>query len=743
MTFTKETDLINIINSNTFINLISDAESGDSYAIMNITSRASHNSNIFYVTSSTCTAQMAYNRHLLCNKRNTLNLGYAFDTNIRYNVSTKFIYCTINHIIDILLRFLSKNKYQFYNANFSNNRTEKSLPGVIILDKMYLNHRDLILCLYLWKAINRKTRNECPKIIVINSKPFNNQQILPVLTTMATSEAPKNYNDFNLKLNEVFKEIPDEITKGVTDSTIIYYPEHIKPTIIFDSESNKYPIDDNNRYIRAAILANEYYKKKIQGVYIICVPRWQEADIVINALTSLLNEDISLFSNGLTTEQIGRIYAKKNTKIIVTTCVFKLSTIINDISLIIDTMSHNNDGFFLEKNHQPKWITLAESIDRMRMGTKSTHYLAMCSENIYKILDEMEQKFHGVPHGREIYEILKYNLNPLNIFAGTSLNDKINIELTVLKNMGLVLRNYNNYRLTNMGYFCFNFPLNIRNSAIVYLLCQHNKINPIAQRENNTNYNTQISPVSNNNIFVFLALLCSLECYGNGLFFWPKKIPNEDFMSYSMRHDDILIEFEKKYGGYSDISTIINVWIDICKNIDPLNFKNLKKFCIDNHLNYKHFRDASLLLKKCIFSGNKSRIKINANYDKQTIINSDVTELGNKFYNLLKITHQGYETIITKSSSGQIIANCCNQEYRIDNKSIHTMHIGNRHDKIYYSLVKTQKKTTKGVIQIVNVLHAIPDNDCIDDNNLSIFLSDAESEQEEDDFYIDSIENTE
>lgn len=724
MIFTKERDIINNINSNTIINLISNTKSGDSYGIMSITSYVNYSNNIYYVTSSKCTTQLAYNCHLIYDKNSISNIGYAYDTYMHYNTSTKFIYCTVDHIVDLLLCFLSKQKHDSYNVNKKN-----YLPNIIIFDKMYLNYRDLSFCLYLWKAIYCKNQNKCPKIIIIHSGQLNNHKLLSI-------EHPDK-NDKTLNLDEKYEVIPNEITKGVNNSTILYYPEYTVPTIIFDSESNKYPIYDNNRYIRAAILTNEYYQKKLPGIYVICVPRQQEAEIVINTLNNLFCENIVSLYDGLNMEKIKQIYIKKYIKIIVTTCTFKLSTIFNNISLIIDTMAQNNTNSFLEKNQQLKWLTITDSLNRMKIGTKSTHYIVMCSEKIYELLDEkIDEKsvsFHEVPHCREIYEILKYNLNPLNIFVGTSLESIINMELISLKNMGIILNNYNNYKLTRMGYFCFNFPLNIRNSAIVYIFSQCDK-NSLMSSTNNE--------IHNSNTFILLALLCSLERYGNGLFFWPKKLANEDFMSYSMRYDDVLMEFEKKYGGYSDINTIINIWLDICKNTNPFDFKNLKKFCIDNQLNFKHFRDASILLQKCIFIGNKFRFKINMNLDMQKITNLNVAELGIQIYESLKIAYQGYETTITKNSTNHVTACCANQEYRIDNKSVHTMHIGNYNDKIYYSLVKTQKKTSKGTIQVVNVLHAIPDNDNNDDNNLSIFLSDVDSDQEDNDFYIDSIENT-
>ncbi len=97
-------------------------------------------------------------------------------------------------------------------------------------------------------------------------------------------------------------------------------------------------------------------------------------------------------------------------------------------------------------------------------------------------------------------------------------------------------------------------------------------------------------------------------------------------------------------------------------------------------------------------------------------------ELSDTFYNLLALTHPDYKTTIVHKSNGNTVAICKGIEYKIDKKAIHLMNVGNSSNKIYYSLVQTNKHTKKGTIRIINVLHAISD----DSDKILIFLSESD-----------------
>ena len=59
------------------------------------------------------------------------------------------------------------------------------------------------------------------------------------------------------------------------------------------------------------------------------------------------------------------------------------------------------------------------------------------------------------------------------------------------------------------------------------------------------------------------------------------------------------------------------------------------------------------------------------------------------------------------------------------------MNVGNNSKKIYYTLVRSERKTYKGIIRMIHVLHAVPDKES-EGGTMSIFSSDIECDSETD-----------
>ena len=241
------------------------------------------------------------------------------------------------------------------------------------------------------------------------------------------------------------------------------------------------------------------------------------------------------------------------------------------------------------------------------------------------------------------------------------------------------------------------------------------------------------------NVFIHLIVLCTINCYDTGIFVLPKRIPNEDNVMYNMRCDDVVQKIEDNFAGYSDTDTIFNIWIKILSTINPFYLTNLKKFCYEHKLNFRCFKNAIILMKQCMNIINNSKNEFNgefrysngftdrnsngftgafAIYHNVGQFNKPNMKIVSKtFYKLLELTHWDCKINIDSN----MMAYCGDVVYRIDHNSIHKMDLGNNFKKIYYAMVRTKKNTKNGQIDMVNIIHACPD----DDDDFGIFSAES------------------
>jgi len=669
--------------------------------------------NIFCSLPATTTTISAYNyQSQLCDNYGKNIVGYAHDHSINYNYHTKIVYCTTTHLVDKLLRTvsnISKETRQFYKPWFC---------SVLILDEFHSRTKESDICLCLWiSAYNAWKENpnlpKPPKLVIMSA-------IL------------------NDNMTELLPTKPSIFSYGSMDP----YPI----TTVYDYESKLFQTDSENRYIRAADLACDYHldnyngtsfddaaasskrSSPTRGTYLIFVPGKQEIDFVARILKRKLGNDVVISSvyDGLLFNNLIKLYEpvldKRN--IIIATNIMEYSIVIENISLVIDTLTYQKTTFGLDKNIRTnlQWISKSRSNQRKNRTGKTCAgiYIIMQSEEVFsRLAEDILPEIEHFSVGYDILRMMKFGLDPITIFSPIMPIHKIETYVGHFKNLGFIDTPTN--RINDISNFCPEFPLSIRKSAMLYHLSQSH------------------DPC----IFLHLAVICTLDCYGNGLFIWPKKNTNEDSFSYIIRSDDVMQKFEDNFAGYSDVDTIFNIWIMICEQINPFYITDLKNFCRKNQLNFGRLKDAVYLLKQCIHVCNKIGFhiyptKINpatghTTHDFGKIIPPNKKILGMTFYNLLTLTHQDYAVTISYNLRKEPIANYDGVIHKIDNKSIHLMNTGDNIGKIYYALIRSQRTTEKGIIKIINVLHGISSNDEIedDDDNRSIFFSsDAESDTE-------------
>lgn len=640
-------------------------------------------------------------------------VGFACEGNIQYDYKTKIVYCTTGHLLNKMMRTVSNI------ANGRRGRYNSWFCGILILDEFHIRTKESDICLCLWLLAHKLWKKN-----PTNPKP-------PKLIIMSATLEDSIINFF-----------PDQ-------PSILSYKVHCHDIdTVYDDESDRYPIDSDSRYIRAATLANQYHNKNYDGTYLIFVPGKQEIDIVVSELDKLMGSvaDIIPAHGDLSMEELSRIHDAPDPgkrKIIVATNIAECSLTIENVSLVIDTLTHREANCGLDESLQLDIHWISKSNSKQRRGrtgrTCKGTYVIMSSEQMYLTLPEnITPELSRISISYDILKLMKFNLDPKIVLAPVLSEWQVDVHINLLKKLGFIVEHESEssgstcsfrmssprhsenkiepysskfsyqMRVTDMGDFCSEFPLGIRKSAMLYHL-----------RE-----------MDDPNIFLHLAVICTLTCYGSGIFYWPRKNPGEDLMSYSMRKDDAIQMFEDKFAGYSDIDTIFNIWITICSAINPFYITNLRKFCKDNQLNFRRFKEIVMFLKQCVFIGNKQHISLNAKLKTDISDISDInrSDLSKTFYYLLGLTHLDYVTTIKISNRGTIVAECGGLPHSINNHSINKMNVGNNPHQIYYSLIRTQRTTKKGIMRIINVMHTIP---MVDDDTFSIFSSDVESGSEQ------------
>lgn len=438
------------------------------------------------------------------------------------------------------------------------------------------------------------------------------------------------------------------------------------PITVFDDKSQKYDCNNNELYVRAAQIVNEYLKKRNKGNYVIIVPNTTMANVVKQHIhysnINIIDED----------KKITFVNSDTSISIILTEKSYLLKYM--HIDVIIDTLVTSNNG---ELSYQSK-----NNCMMIQCALKSNGiYIAMTNSDTYNKLPRY------VPpkiNSGDIINLINSTSNYNDILSWFDTNT-VHEVIEKLQLLGICDSNNN---LTAMGKFCQKFPLEINNSIFIYRL------------------NEKLQA----NIAIYICVLCTIQLYGSGLFIWPKKSNNEDVLCHTMRIDDMISWIENKYAGYSDVDTIFNIWTDAFKTCNLLSLFEMRRYCDINSLNFHLFKRIIHLVRDCIQANVDNNFGLNLSFDIHDMIIPPKQDFSLTFFEILQQSHPDCEArIIHNFRVGKSHVYCGNQTFRIDNRCIHTMDTANDDQKTYYILSRNNYTANKGQdIHVVNVMHSIP-----------------------------------
>ncbi|AGD92644.1 putative ATP-dependent helicase [Megavirus lba] len=450
------------------------------------------------------------------------------------------------------------------------------------------------------------------------------------------------------------------------------------PITVFDDKSQKYDCDNNERFVRAAQIINEYLEKRNKGHYVVVVPNTTMANIV--------KQHIHYSGNINIIDEYKNI-AFANSDVSISIVLTEKSYLLRymHIDVIIDTLVANNKELSYQSKNNCMIIQHALKSNGI--------YVAMTNSDTYHKLPKY------IPPNIDSKDII----NLINLTS--SYNDILSWFDTdtvheVIEKLQLLGICDNDNNLTAMGKFCQKFPLEINNSIFIYRL------------------NEKLQA----NITIYVCVLCTIQLYGSGLFIWPKKSNNEDILCHTMRIDDMISWIENKYAGYSDVDTIFNIWTDAFKSCNLLSLFDMRRYCDINSLNFHLFKRIIHLVRDCIQANVDNNLGLNLSFDIHDMIIPSKQDFSLTFFEILQQSHSDCEAhVVHNFRVGKSHVYCGNETFRIDNRCIHTMDTANDDQKIYYILSRNNYTANKGQdINVVNIMHSIPSIN--EDNSTDIFI---------------------
>lgn len=241
--------------------------------------------------------------------------------------------------------------------------------------------------------------------------------------------------------------------------------------------------------------------------------------------------------------------------------------------------------------------------------------------------------------------------------------------------------------LTDLGHFCMRSPLRLRQSMIIYHL--------------------QKEPW----ILLHLCVLCMIETYTVNLFKWPKPTGN-DTADFLAMHDRIAF-YETHFGGYSDVATLYHIWATFLKEDSPFCTHALRLFCKRYYLNFFCFKNSLDLIKQCQYTANSKRFNMKIGYYPKRynrITLEDSTECANELFRHLEIFMPECKAFASYKY-GRVVLECGSQLYDINDKSVHTMHVGSMAKQPFY-ILSSKETIYKGlVLRSATLIHALSQDD--------------------------------
>lgn len=500
-----------------------------------------------------------------------LAVGYAAESNVRYNETTKIVYATSGHIRRKMLSYINKGICSPIN-----------FTDVLMIDEVHTGSADNDIIVALWRycgtGVSGGSEARGDQTDIVNN---SKTQVPRLIYSSAT--IPPN-------LTGVIYEVPDK-----------NYPVQIR---YYDRDLD---IDDQEIYTALTHLIKNYHNSSVEGGFLVFMSGANEVESLIRTLGPLEKALILPAYSTLTGDDISKIYEtpiQGIRKIIIATNIAETAITIENIGMVFDSMREKRPEVSLTGGFRltTSFISKASAIQRAgRTGrTGPGICFRLMTENYYNQNLEANRpsELQSVPIHTIMMELLSVGLKPsqLNLNISSSREEET---LKLLRTLKMIDEQGNT---TELGKFVTTLPLSVRNSACLYQWLAL-KYEP----------------------FPIIILLSMLDSYGPPYFWFPRRERDQTQLDYNSQLNLAKEEYFEKYRGRSDLHTFLNIWNDLINEIGYIG-ADVKDYCVKNSLNNKKIREALNIVRQVInrvrnFQGRKLRIDVGT-IDVEATINN-------------------------------------------------------------------------------------------------------------------------
>lgn len=548
-------EIVRLISSHPTVSIVAPTGSGKSLGIPGAISAVGAKCFVVVPTRTGAISLAEYQRVLQRAADPTADVnklvGYAAEGNINYGPETKIVYVTGGHMRRKLLSYFS-----------GGNVAPIDFCDVILVDEVHSGSLDTTLIISLWMTA-AAARVHVPRLVVASATPVPMIiQPEPVVYTVDLAAYPIEYRYLT-------KEV------DIDDPSGILYTETANLTANIHRNTG---IDTGHILVFAAGSAEvESIASSLEALLKTPIPGKKVN--IIPAFGALKQDDIAM---------IYKQTAPDERKIVIATNIAEMSITIENVGHVVDTMvekraeTSQSGGFRLTTHY------ISKDSAKQRAGrtgrTRPGVCYRMCTQERYEKLEEHRPpEIERVPIYEMVMELLDVGLSPEVVLRGVD-SQRISNAIYLLTRLGMVTSTNAGITVTDSGHFAPNFPLSVRNAALLWQWIQ-------------TGY-----PV-----FPGVVAASLIDCYGPSYFWVPRRQSGQSIEEYNITVKEYKQKTFAKYIGYNDLETSLNMWNDLAATIGGIrgSQKVLSTWSRNNSINNKKIRELLLIVEQSVKSANR------------------------------------------------------------------------------------------------------------------------------------------
>lgn len=392
------------------------------------------------------------------------------------------------------------------------------------------------------------------------------------------------------------KHVPKLVLLSATPSTLPIDPD----PVVFDVPvPSPYPVqvyydpveDGANIYEQAAsIVLGLRNDPRFSGDILVFVPGAGEAEEVMNYLLEYNDLMVIPAYSTMAMEDIKKIYEPtplNMIKVIVATNIAESSLTIDGIVFVVDTMLCKEPVLSASGAIRLETNLITKSSAQQRKGrcgrTKPGVCVRLINESMYDTLENHRRpEIERMPIHETVMEFFDAGLDPVTTIVGVD-HEKVISSIELLLKLELLKDQPDKIVVTNAGNFAPKVPLDVRTATFLWRWIQ-----------------------DGHPMYPGIVLAGLIGAYNIGYFFVPRKMPHISKDEYESFCYTYVSKTFKKWRGYTQLHTYLNMWIDLAKSVDRVHHLlmidpskvHIGKWCQRNSVAPKQLRDAISIMSQ-------------------------------------------------------------------------------------------------------------------------------------------------